>query len=120
MKEKAALQWIKKTREEWKEVEREEKIRFIFEIEFGFKPEVVEWKNNEGERVLVAKAKVKELDEQIMGEKVAEVIFLIEEDPWIIYNEEWSFSSVVRAGQKYHKWRRLLKGYRAIVEIMTK
>lgn len=67
MKEKAALQWIKKTREEWKEVEREEKIRFIFEIEFGFKPDKVEWRTESGERVLVAKAKVEKLEETILG-----------------------------------------------------
>ena len=115
--------FVTKTKERV-EGNREERIREIFHLVFGFEPERVTWifDHDQG-TVLQAETKIK-LDEEtlIEGKKVVKVEFYLKEekDPEkCAYDINWEFSRSSRGPWSVYKWKKRLKGFTAFVEILT-
>ena len=117
-KVEAAKEFIERTKGELKEKERVREMIGMFIETFGFMPDVLEWESDAGKRVLTAKAVEKqETIQTILGEKVVEVIFGIEEEN--LEETEWKMSEFTRGKYTVYKWRKYFKGFSAWVEIIT-
>ena len=115
-------EWVVRTKEEVKELERVQKIVGMFIETFGILPDVVEWESEGVERVLRAIAEVEvENKETILGQRIEKVSFHLIEDRTV--NElspNWEFSSYSKGIYTCYKWKTKMRGFFAKVEILTK
>ena len=120
MRELVAKQWIERTKKELKEELREERIKAIFEVIFGFQPTWIEWVSDP-ERKIVAEAQVESFkDVYIMGRRVVSVKFRLKEDPLQnVEDENWEMSEYSRGPWIIYKWKKRMRGFLATVEIDT-
>ena len=117
-------QWITKTKEEVKEGERVREIIGEFFETFGFMPDVAEWINEGVERVLQATALQTEQEigkEFILGQRIEKIKFSLIEDRLYGSDEtNWKYSCYSSGPYTCYKWSRVLKGFKAKVEIFVK